>query len=120
MDVFRAMGQKMAWLAERQKILAQNVANSDTPNYRPQDLAAEDFHAALSSAGRMAATQPGHIQPSGGQGSVTVKVVEKGKAVLLEEQMAKVSETAVDYQLMTNLYRKHMSMLKTALGRGGQ
>ncbi len=121
MDVFKAMGQKMAWLAERQKVLAQNIANVDTPKYRPQDVEAADFRSSVSSsAGRMAVTQPGHIQPSSGGSSGTAKVVAKGKAVILEEQMAKVSETAMDYQLMTNLYRKHMGMLKTSLGRGGQ
>jgi len=118
MDIFQAMSQKMAWLAQRQKVLSQNVANADTPNYRPQDLAETGFGNALKNVGRMAVTQPGHISPQGSAGETAFKIVDKGKAVILEDQMTQVSETAVDYQLMTNLYRKHMNMLRTALGRG--
>ena len=121
MDIFQAMGQKMAWLAQRQKILAENVANADTPGYRPRDLADFSFSKAMQDAGSVAVTRPGHISPQGASaGPENFKVEDKGKAVILEDQMARVSETAVDYQLMTNLYRKHMNMLRTALGRGGQ
>jgi flagellar basal-body rod protein FlgB len=38
---------------------------------------------------------------------------------VLEEQLVKVAETQMDYQTMTNLYRKHMQMFRIALGRGG-
>ncbi|MBT7747468.1 MAG: flagellar basal-body rod protein FlgB, partial [Alphaproteobacteria bacterium] len=41
-----------------------------------------------------------------------------GNSVVLEQQLMKVTETKMDYELMTNLYRKHMGMLRTALGRG--
>jgi flagellar basal-body rod protein FlgB len=37
--------------------------------------------------------------------------------VVVEEQMIKVAETQMDYQLVTNLYRKHVDMIKTAIGR---
>ena len=30
---------RMEWHQERQRVLAENVANADTPNYRPRDLA---------------------------------------------------------------------------------
>ena len=39
-----------------------------------------------------------------------------GNSVVLEEQMAKVGETGVNYKLATNLYRKHIGMLRMALG----
>ena len=37
-------------------------------------------------------------------------------SVVLEEQMAKVGETGANYKLATNLYRKHIGMLRMALG----
>jgi flagellar basal-body rod protein FlgB len=41
-----------------------------------------------------------------------------GNSVVLEEQMMKLADAQHSYQLMTNLYRKHVEMLKMALGRG--
>ena len=36
--VFAAITQRMGWLNQRQQVLAQNIANSDTPGFRPKDL----------------------------------------------------------------------------------
>jgi flagellar basal-body rod protein FlgB len=41
-----------------------------------------------------------------------------GNSVVLEEQMMKLADAQHSYQLMTSLYRKHVDMLKMALGRG--
>jgi len=46
-------------------------------------------------------------------------VTLSGNAVDLEGELRKVSETSMDYQAMVNLYRKHVSMLRTAIGRNG-
>ena len=40
-----------------------------------------------------------------------------GNAVVLEEQMIKVSELQANYQLAANLYQKNLGMLRTAIGR---
>jgi len=39
--------------------------------------------------------------------------------VSLEDEMIKVSDTTSDYQLMTNLYKKQVGLIKTAIGRSG-
>ena len=41
--LFQAMSAKMNYLAERQKVISQNVANADTPGYTSQDLKKVDF-----------------------------------------------------------------------------
>ena len=38
LDVFRLTNSKMGWLSERQTVLAQNIANADTPGYKAKDL----------------------------------------------------------------------------------
>lgn len=55
--------------AQRQQVLASNIANADTPNYKARDF---DFSSALQSAmaranqpGDLARTQPSHLPPSG-------------------------------------------------------
>ncbi len=130
--VFQAMGAKMNFLSTRQGVIAQNVANADTPNYRPRDLKEVDFGAVLkevtgSKQVRMEQTSAGHIAPGGMLGKedvrkarMTYEVAPAGNAVILEEQMVKASRTTADYSLMTNLMRKNVGLIQTALGRNGQ
>ena len=41
--LFEMLTRRMSWLNERQKVLAQNIANADTPHYVPRDLEPLDF-----------------------------------------------------------------------------
>jgi flagellar basal-body rod protein FlgB len=125
--LFKAMSQRMAWLNERQSVLAQNVANADTPNYRSRDLKAPSFSELVgqrSSQLHLAATQPNHLTGPGAaaqfrpEADRNVELSPSGNAVSLEDQMMKVSSTATDYQLTTSLYKQHIAMLKTVLGKG--
>ena len=120
----------MAWLGQRQSVLARNIANADTPDYRPQDLKEGPFARALRRTPRGVrpeATHPMHLKgaslKSGAAGADdqkrTYEVAPSGNSVVLEEQMIKVGQTQMDYQMLSNLYRRHMEMMRTALGRGG-
>lgn len=117
---------RMHWHQERQKLLAQNVANADTPKYRPRDLAAPDFADGLaaSPAVRLARTDPAHIAV--GEGSQSRFRLERtaqyetrptGNAVNLEDEMIKVAANQMDYQAATSLYSRSLALLKTALGK---
>jgi flagellar basal-body rod protein FlgB len=126
LPLFQAMTKKMAWLGERQQVLAQNVANLDTPGYVAQDLKKPDFKALVSaSTGQLplVATQPVHLAGTRAPAVARPEALRNGErspsgnSVSLEGEMMKVSETASDYALMTNLYRRHLGMLKAALGR---
>lgn len=128
--LFQAMGAKMNYLNTRQGVISQNIANSDTPEYRPRDLNEVDFGAVLkevtgSNKVRMEKTAPGHIAPGGNIDSpqnrkmrMTYEVAPADNAVIIEEQMIKASQTTMDYNLMTNLMRKNIGMIQTALGKG--
>src|SRR5579862_3870097 len=64
--LFEAITRRMAWLTDRQTVLAENVANANTPGYLEKDLKEPDFRGVLARAGgssilQIAATQPGHI-----------------------------------------------------------
>jgi flagellar basal-body rod protein FlgB len=127
--LFQAMGAKMNYLSTRQGVLAQNIANSDTPDYRPRDLTEVDFGAVLkditgSKKIRMERTSSGHMMPGGNIGDarnrksrMTYEVAPAGNAVIIEEQMIKASQTTMDYNLITNLMRKNVGMIQTALGK---
>lgn len=125
--VFRMTTGKMSWLAERQRVLSQNIANSDTPEYRPRDLKKVDFRQQVERLDVMKLNQTHANHVSLGteerkfkfeSRSNSYETAPGGNAVILEEQMVKVAQTTGDYELMTSLYRKHASMLKIALGKG--
>ena len=130
--VFAALTKRMSWLNQRQKVLADNIANADTPGYTPRDLNEIDFKRELNRTNvksmRMDVSSARHIVPRGVDRSEVdfgtkkqkdmYETAPDGNSVVLEQQLMKVTETRMDYELMTNLYRKHMGMLRTALGRG--
>lgn len=129
LTLFKLMSRKMAWLSQRQDVLAQNIANTDTPDYKPNDLKPFTFQSAMEGDGRLqpVTTNPMDMvgfDPNGGRGfraGTEAKPYEtepSGNAVSLEEQMMKVSKTQADYQLVTNLYSKQITMMKTALDQG--
>jgi len=128
MPVFTALTDKMRWHQTRQGLLAENVANAETPGYRGRDLAQFDFAAqagAFSSASvTTTATQPMHFSAGGGDGGAfgaqrmaNFEVTPEGNGVTLEDEMMKVTTNLMDYQAATGLYQKSIKLLKTALGR---
>ena len=125
--IFSMASRRMSWLGKRQEVLAHNIANSDTPRYRPQDLKPQNFSKFLRPSvppTRLKSTQANHIMPQRGNPRFradkvreTYEIAPAGNAVVVEEQLMKVTETQSNYQLATNLYKKHLSMIRTALGR---
>jgi flagellar basal-body rod protein FlgB len=128
LPLFDLLIRRVGWLGQRQDLLAQNIANADTPDYLPQDLQPIDFRRALQDATTLtpARTQANHLAGAG-DANRAFRVIDQrlpyeaapnGNAVILEEQLMKVAETQMDYQLMTNLYRKQLGMIRITLGRG--
>ena len=54
LPVLSALRTRMQWHQERQRVLAENVANSDTPKFRPRDLVEPEFYFDRARAGRAA------------------------------------------------------------------
>ena len=130
LNLFAVIAKRMDWLGQRQNVLAQNMANSDTPNYVPQDLEEGQFLRVLRR--RLEPVDPRITHARHMSGTVfrdgparasdqkdTYETSPSGNAVILEEQLMKVARTQGDYQIMTNLYRKHMEMFRMALRGGG-
>lgn len=128
MTLFSMMKGKLRWLSQRQEVLAQNVANSDTPNYRPSDLKAFSFRDMVEGPQNkinMAASDPRHMVGRKQRIGVAKEIVDDrnyettadGNSVVLEEQMAKIGESQISHRMITELYRKQISMLKTAIGK---
>lgn len=127
--LFKAMTAKMNYLDQRQRVISQNIANSDTPEYQPRDLTPVDFGAAVKKVTgdrtvRPELTNPRHMAPGGDiddpknrEQKTTYEAAPVGNAVIVEEQMINAARTTMDYNLMTTLYQKNVGMIRTALGR---
>ena len=126
--LFAMLRQRLGYLGERQRVISQNVANTDTPGYRPNDLKAFGFSAALQSqaglAMQPAQTSAGHM-PGGGKkpgGAGTYRPVKSldsettldGNSVVLEDQMIKMSEARMQYDAAIGFYQKSMALLRMA------
>ena len=118
---------RMQWQQERQRVLSDNVANADTPNYRPRDLAPLDFTKpapATEGSVPLVRTNPLHLAGLAPASSFVTnrngyEVRPAGNAVNLEDQMLKVAANQMDYQAVTTLYSRSLGLIKTALGRTG-
>ena len=127
LKLFQRMSERMGWLSARQEVLAQNVANADTPHYVPHDMKALNFVDHLNQVVPVVQerTDPMHMGGTNARdASINDQKTKKqyetapvGNSVVLEEQMVKLADAQSSYQLMTNLYRKHVDLLKMALGR---
>jgi flagellar basal-body rod protein FlgB len=124
--IFAMLRTRMQWHQQRQQVLAQNVANSDTPNFRPQDLDEPKFELSAPSAGplQLARTDAGHLQGFGGAASFRgepnqYQVRPAGNAVNLEDEMMKMAQNNMDYQAATQLYSRGLNLIKNAIGSKG-
>jgi flagellar basal-body rod protein FlgB len=127
LSLFQAVKKRMDWLAQRQEVLSQNIANADSPKYRARDLKPYNFKELLrreSAQLNMVASESGHLPGrrkrirdfSEQSERKPFETAPAGNSVVLEEQMAKVGETGANYKMATNLYRKHIGMIRMALG----
>jgi flagellar basal-body rod protein FlgB len=121
-----ALRVRMQWHQERQRVLAENVSNSDTPNYRPRDLVEPTFDRALAGPTNslsMARTSAAHIGSSAGSETFSTNTKggyetrPAGNAVSLEDEMQKTASNQIDFQAATSLYSRSLGLLKTAIGK---
>lgn len=118
-----ALKVRMHWHQSRQKLLAENVANADTPKFQPHDLRAPSY-AAQGDGVTLSRTNAGHLGLNGASGGFDPRNPQhfertpSGNSVNLEDEMMKVSQNQADYQLAASLYSKSLSLLKVAIGKG--
>ena len=129
--LFRGFSAKMHWMNQNQKVLSQNIANANTPDYRPQKLKDGEFERILKPIRRDPIVNPEltdaqHLTRNSisriteaGQRQV-YETAPDGNAVILEEQMMAIGQNAMDHRMISNLYRKNVGMLRMALHGNGR
>jgi flagellar basal-body rod protein FlgB len=109
--------------SQRAQVLAANLANADTPDYKARDF---DFKALLSkeieSTPRMATTHVSHIQTETGPVApaellyrVPMQPSLDGNTVDTEREHAAFGVNAIEYQASLNFINSKISGLRKAL-----
>lgn len=121
LDVTRMAQALAAQAGARQGVVAQNIANADTPGYKAQDL--PDFAEAFAtvSGSPMRATRPGHqgsVPPAGAQArAVPGSPAPDGNTVSLETEMVRAVEVRQQHDMALSVYRSVSDIVRSSLGR---
>ena len=145
--LFSMLKSRLGYISQRETLIAANVANADTPGFAPKDLKPFTLPAGMSDSsggGAMGAampmmqptlTNPAHLTASGataggggGGSSAQWKAVTgadsettlDGNKVVLEDQMAKMTEARMDYEAAIGFYQKSLAMLRMAARAPGK
>jgi flagellar basal-body rod protein FlgB len=123
--LFDLAEKRLTWAAQRQTVLAANIANVNTPKFQARDVTS--FAQVLAGTGIVAPaqTQPGHL--SGTVATNLASLVRQppkaraldGNGVTLDEQLTKVADAETTQSLVTTIWKKYVGMFGLALGRAG-
>jgi flagellar basal-body rod protein FlgB len=113
--------QRSQWLSTRQSLIAGNVANANTPQYRAQDL--KPFSAVLDQMPfTMATTNPAHFTPAASEldperqtDSDSADPTISGNSVNLQDEMIKLGEVSRDSSMANSVKKIFHQMMMTAL-----
>jgi flagellar basal-body rod protein FlgB len=121
---FGLLRERLGQLGERQRLIAENVANASTPGFTPRDIDTAAFQRMLADAAggstlSMRRTNARHMVPGG---SVESKIIDSpdsettmdGNAVVLEEQMMRAADTRLNYETGIALYQKGLQLIRLA------
>lgn len=105
----------------RMAVIAENIANADTPGYKAKDI--PDFAEVYKAAGQdMRATRPGHMHAASMSSAPIPDTVRgheapNGNSVSLEGEMVKSVEARQSHEMALAIYRATSDVIRASLGR---
>lgn len=114
--------QQSKWLTARQTLIADNIANANTPGFHARDI--QPFSEVLDQTQfTMATTNPAHIAPPEEELTQGARVAESdgwattvsGNSVSLEQELMKEGDISRAYTMNTNIKRVFHQMMLSAL-----
>ena len=131
LPIFGALKSRMQFHNARQVVLAENVANAETPGYLARDVQRPDFARMVQGGpmrGPQQVTMPvrtdsmhlAGLPSTNGlrqEEARSFEITPEGNSVILEEEMMKMAQNQMDHQMATSIYSRGMALLRTAVGR---
>lgn len=136
MPLFAMLKGRLGYINERQRVIAENVANADTPGFVARDLKPFSFKAQVEATSGLrpvtpAATNAAHLSgtiPQRSGSGANFKAIATpdsettldGNQVVLEEQMIKMTEARMNYEAAVGFYQKSLNLIRTAARAPGR
>lgn len=126
-QLFDLASRQAEWLSIRQQVVAGNIANANTPEFKAKDVT--PFSAVLNNAGiSMARTNAAHLSGNSLDSTIDVGiekeslnqeigVQESGNTVSLAQELSKSGEIKRQYELSTNLVKSFHGMMMLTVRR---
>jgi flagellar basal-body rod protein FlgB len=114
---FAMLRQRLDFLTDRQKLIAENIANATTPGFKPRDLDRAAFEQAMERQARGGAARPA---PSRIVTRPDSETTLDGNAVVLEEQTLRAGETRAAFEMGLALYQKGLQLMRLAAKAPGR
>ena len=124
LQIFRMANAMATHAGARQSVVAQNMANADTPDYVARDV--KPFQEIIEGGDKgfvPRATRPGHLHAANmpfDMGTHKIRNVEadpNGNSVSLETEMMKAVDVKRDHDRALAIYKSSLTVLRSALGR---
>lgn len=132
--LFAMLRGRLGYLSERQQVIGQNVANSDTPGFTPSDLKPFTIGGQAGQSQlqlqpvAVSITSPMHLTglpPKGTSGpykprkNADSETTLDGNSVVLEDEMIKMNETRMNYEAAISFYQKSLGLIRLATKKPG-
>ncbi|WP_457647680.1 FlgB family protein [Profundibacter sp.] len=122
LEIFQMAGAMARHAETRQAMVAQNVANADTPGYKARDIASFAETYRTQDASSMRATRAGHL--TGSTQSYDTRIIAgagsespNGNNVSLETEMVKAASVRQEHDQALAIYQASLGILRSSLGR---
>lgn len=115
--LFGIASQRSSWLANRQTVVAENIANASTPGYKSKDISS--FNEVLDTTGmQLAQSSNMHLASLGrsreadtATSQTSWDVTHSGNSVMIEQEMLKAGEISRSYALNTSVMKVFQRLL---------
>jgi flagellar basal-body rod protein FlgB len=123
LELFQTSGAMARHAGSRQAVVAQNIANADTPDFRALQM--PSFAEAFEKSGfaGMKATRASHLSGGGAQMSLArpsesmAEPAPNGNSVSIEDEMLQAVEVSREHSRALAIYRHGLTVIRATLGR---
>ncbi|MGR3711996.1 MAG: FlgB family protein [Shimia sp.] len=122
LEIFKVSHEMASHAATRQAVVAENMANADTPGYEARDITPfKEIYRSEGSGTAMRATREGHMggsfETSATSYNSEVSIAPNGNSVSLEEEMMKSVEVKRQHDRALAIYKHSLDVIRTTIGR---
>jgi len=127
LELFQLAGALLGHTSARQRVIAQNIANADTPNFKARDIQpfSSTYEKITGTSLAMRATRADHFNADPLDFRNSDQVINNafgaeapnGNTVSLEDQMMRSAQIKGQHDLALGIYQKSLTILRTAMSK---